>query len=485
MNEISVINNLSSNHYQHILDISKNADTLYIISPFLMESFDTIFSELRDMNISHIHLVTTLKNNNMDLLKKANSLHSFCSLCTQSNIKFNIYVDNKLHGKIYATSKDGVFADGILTSANFTDSGLNRNHEWGILIDNADMLEMLVDEVFSVCSKPISNTSISGIIEKVDDYFKTKQEPNVPKLDLTVDEFIDFGTEITETDRPSDIRYFIKPRGSADSPYSIHSKIDSDIVTLEFAKRKPRAVRIGDILICYAVGVTNLLGYFEVLTEPALTGDEDDRWPWTVQAKNLCPAYSDNWYSHNNTLPGARDKFTADEPITYNGGKTLGALNYGSDKIRLSERFARHLIQTIEDCAKGSVRRYDMGSLDSLVIEIASVLAQCCIDSETPIITYGDLARKLTIPVTPRNLDQPLGRLSDFCKENGLPLLSVIVVNQDTYFPGHGFFKYFFPQAKTIEWEKIYIEQLNLVASYKQWDELADCAKSYLCTNRL
>ena len=344
MNEIGIINNLSSNHYQHILGISENADTLYIISPFLMESFDTILSELRDMSIKHIHLVTTLKNNDMDLLRKANALHSFCSLCAHSNIKFNVYIDNKLHGKIYATSKDGVFTGGIITSANFTDSGLNRNHEWGVRINGSDVLKTLIDEVFSVCSKPISHTSISGIIKKVDDYFKTKQEPNIPKLDLTLDEFIDFGTEIAASDNSSDIRYFIKPRGSADSPYQISNKIDPDIVTLEFARRKPRAVRIGDILICYAVGVTNLLGYFEVLTEPELTGDEDDRWPWTVQAKNLCPAYSDNWYSHNNTLPGARDKFTADDPITYNGGKTLGALNYGSDKIRLSERFARHLI---------------------------------------------------------------------------------------------------------------------------------------------
>jgi len=122
---------------------------------------------------------------------------------------------------------------------------------------------------------------------------------------------------------------------------------------------------------------------------------------------------------------------------------------------------------------------YDMSYLDSLTIEIAYVLSKQCLDNETPIITYGDLAKRLSRPINPRNLDQPLGQLSDFCKENDLPLLSVIVVNQDTYFPGSGFFKYFFPQAKITEWEKIFIEQLNIVSSHRQWGKLANSAKSY------
>jgi HKD family nuclease len=337
-------NNLPGNHYQRIIDIAKCADTLYIVSPFLMESFDTFFCEFKDngINIKNIHLITTLKDNSMDLLRKANTLHSFCSLCLKNSIQSNIYIDNKLHGKIYVASKNGAYVCGMLTSANFTESGLNYNHEWGLWIDDPKILEILMKEVFEVCSQPLSEERITNIIEKVDKYFENKQEPEQPKPDLSISEFIDFNISV------SNKRYFIKPIGSSEEPYPETSKLDNGIIKLHFSKRKPRAVREGDILICYAVGSTKLLGYFEVTTPPAFLGNDDDRWPWYVKAKNLCPSYSEKWTIYNNTLASVQEKFTNGAPITYIGGKTLGSLNYGSDKIRLTECFAKYLIHIIE-----------------------------------------------------------------------------------------------------------------------------------------
>jgi len=431
-----------------------------------MESFDTLFCEFKDMSIKKIHLITTLKNNDMDLLRKANALHSFCSLCVESNIQFDIYIDNKLHGKIYVAAQNGAYTCGVLTSANFTESGLNHNHEWGVWIDSPQALETLIKEVFEVCSKPLSKESISGIIRKVDSYFKTKPEPTQLKPDLSIDEFIDFNLNVPNK------RYFLKPVGYMESPFPENEKLDSDIAALHFSKRKPSAVRVGDVLICYAVGSAKLLGYFEVITEPAYSGNDDDRWPWRVQAKNCCPAYSENWMSFDNRLSTVKDKYIAEAPITYNGGKTLGALNFGADKIRLTEQFADHLIRIIEQDSKNI--SFDMSGLDYPIIEIMAILVRLCIGNETPLITYGDLSRQLSAYISPRNLDHPLGQVSDFCKEYGMPLLSVIVVNQDTLRPGDGFFKYFFPKAKRSAWDEIYIQQLSLVKAYKQWDRLAD-----------
>ena len=471
MNRINIINNLSGNHYQRIIDIAQSADTLYIVSPFLMESFDTIFSEFKEMGVKKIHLITTLKNKDMDLLRKANALYSFCTLCDESGIKYEICVDNKLHGKIYAATKNGIYTCGMLTSANFTESGLNHNHEWGLWIDDPRTLKNLIKEVLSVCSKPLSDESISGIINKVDDYFKTKTEPEQSKPDLSIDEFIDFGISV------SDKRYFIKPEGHSESHYPETAKLDSDIATLNFSKRKPRSVRVGDILICYAVGSTKLLGYFEVLTSPVFSGNDEDRWPWSIQGKNLCPVYSENWTHHNNTLGMVKDAFTVDAPITYNGGKTLGGLNFGSDKIRLTEHFADHIIGIIERDAKNTgTTAFNMSDLDHSIIEIIEKLARHCVEHETPLFTYGDLSKQLSATISPRNLDRPLGQVSDFCKDYGMPLLSVIVINQDTFRPGDGFFKYFFPQSKRDDWDAIYIQQLDLVKAYKQWDKLADFA---------
>ena len=350
---MNIINNLIGNHYQRLIDIAKNGDILYIVSPFLMEAFDTLFFEFKDMGIRDIHLITTLKNGDIDLIRKANSLHSFCRLCIDNGIKYHIYIDNDLHGKFYMSSKNDEYTCGMLTSANFTDSGLNHKHEWGIWIDDSSVLETLIKEVLGVCSLPLSYDGIVGIIDKVDNYTRNIPEPPQSKLELSVDEFIDFGNDESIHPRTiaSDVRYFIKPVGHSESPYPESSRLDSYVATMRFSNRKPRAVRVGDILICYAVGSTKLLGYFEVLTTPVFSNDTDDRWPWSVQAKNLCPIYSENWAQRNNTLSRVKDKFNIDTPITFHGGKTLGALNFGADKIRLTQQFADHLIKTIEQDA--------------------------------------------------------------------------------------------------------------------------------------
>jgi len=243
-----IINNLSGNHYQRIIDMLENADTLYIISPFLMESFDTFFDKLKNTSVENIHLITTLKSNDTDLLRKANTLHSFCSLCHTHGIHFHIYADNKLHGKIYIAANNDEYTCGILTSANFTDSGLNRNHEWGVWIDDSETLEELLDDVFSVCSEPLSDESITGIIQKVDDYRKAMPDSKPPTLDISIDEFF---VNVPHTEYSETI--WIKFEGSANrrramtetySPYT--SKQVPEGATFFSVAKKPTGVKEGD-----------------------------------------------------------------------------------------------------------------------------------------------------------------------------------------------------------------------------------------------
>lgn len=113
---MKLLNNIYSNHYNDIKNILLNADELKIISPFIMESFDDFFSQLNGTGIKHISLTTTLKDNNSDLLKKSNSLYSFCLNCQKINISYSVHIDNKSHGKIYISLKSGAPLQGIITS---------------------------------------------------------------------------------------------------------------------------------------------------------------------------------------------------------------------------------------------------------------------------------------------------------------------------------------------------------------------------------
>lgn len=110
---------------------------------------------------------------------------------------------------------------------------------------------------------------------------------------------------------------------------------------------------------------------------------------------------------------------------------------------------------------------------DDLVIDVAINLLNHILD-KNEIIQYGELANMLSSPINPRNLDRPLGCISDACKENGLPLLSVMVVNKETLMPGPGFYKYFYPGLKKEQWVEKFVEEYNKVKTFKNWDKVLD-----------
>ena len=91
------------------------------------------------------------------------------------------------------------------------------------------------------------------------------------------------------------------------------------------------------------------------------------------------------------------------------------------------------------------------------------------------LITYGDLANEMNIGINPRNLDHPLGDLSDYCvHECSLPKLSAIVVNKDEYIPGDGYFKYFYSGISREHWEQLFLAELTLIKEEKNWNLLAE-----------
>jgi len=341
--KMRILNNINSSHFNELKSLVKEADELHIISPFLMESFDVFFDEIiAQSGVKQIVLTTTLRDDDSDLFKKANSLYSFSVNCMNRTIAYRIHIDNKLHGKIYIASKDSNPIRGIITSANFTDRGLNHNHEWGVQIDDSASLKQIIADLSKVSSHALTNEELHNIIIKIDSFAQNAGMPTELKFKLEINSFIKHKVP----EKASDVRYFIKPLGSSDQHFKHTRKISNDIELMHFSKRRPNSVRIGDILICYGVGTAKLLGYFEVLSEP-YTRDHE-RWPWEVKAKNLAPKYSQSWVSFENTISSIQASFDPKLAVTYVGGKTLGALQFGADKIRLSEEFAQHVISIIE-----------------------------------------------------------------------------------------------------------------------------------------
>lgn len=93
---------------------------------------------------------------------------------------------------------------------------------------------------------------------------------------------------------------------------------------------------------------------------------------------------------------------------------------------------------------------------------------------KNPVITYGELALKISYDFNPQNLNTYLWKISEICKENGLPYLSGIVVNKRTKIPGEKFFDCFYNEQPMSEWENIFNKCKSEIINCNLWQDLLD-----------
>ncbi|MEN0644941.1 phospholipase D family protein [Alkalicoccobacillus gibsonii] len=266
------IDNIHTTHYSALRDLINNGDSLLIASPYLMRDMDDIFNNIFAGNIKEIHLITTMKDDDLDLLKKADSIHSLLVNCLKHNIECNIRVNNKLHGKVYLAIENDQVKQGIVTSANFTNSGLLRNHEWGINHSDLNQLAEIKNNLMTHASEILSEAELISIIEKIDENKERIEYLTDRSFQLKINDLINKEEKLNKD--LSKKRFFLKPVGWSENHYSINERMPEGIAKLHFSKRKPAAVREGDVLICYAVGTAKLLGYFEAIERPYHLGHE-------------------------------------------------------------------------------------------------------------------------------------------------------------------------------------------------------------------
>ena len=269
---------------------------------------------------------------------------------------FDLSINNRLHGKVYIFKKENQLIASVITSANFTNNGLHRNHEWGIEID--DIKEMLQLEKSILGSIEYSSISLQEIQRMRDHIASIPPLPSsavVPVIALDLTKFISTAQPIISITR--NIKYWLKPTGSSEAWVDPKESYDREITLLHFSTRPPTGVHVGDILIGYSIGWGRMLGLFEVLTDPEHVSDEEmeeeewmERWPWYVQGRNLCPGFGANWWQLNLQLVELKEKYQQNDPsliVTQAGNISFGALNFGQDKIELTAEFAVFVMNEI------------------------------------------------------------------------------------------------------------------------------------------
>ena len=145
-------------------------------------------------------------------------------------------------------------------------------------------------------------------------------------------------------------QFWIKPWGDPDRPADERESFGDPDIRLMFAKQ-PTGVDIGDILFVHRIKAAKLACVTEAMTlAKTLTSDELlreanlKRWPWRIDGKNLSPKFG--WWWRECSLK-TFSLATEYSEINSNDRVNLGSLNHGNDKLKISQEFAKFLLDRI------------------------------------------------------------------------------------------------------------------------------------------
>jgi hypothetical protein len=359
-----LISNISHTHRDFLNELlSDGADSLVIVSPFLSSDIHKFLQEFALETLSSIELITTFKPNDIEQFTKPFQIKAFFDSFKdiQANIKTTVHVDNSLHGKLYIVGKK-TDRKMILTSANFTQNGMVGNHEWGILIEDADIISKALEEIYDNLDYPeVTYNQIGNACKHAETHLRYNPELSAIQKPPPIKSDI-LRRTYSDTDKANvNPQYFLKPIGSADDPITIEEQEDfSDLhQNLHFSKKKPKGVRKGDYVITTAIGAGLLLSYFrvtgslqEVPKKEQQENPEKARWPWFMEGRNQSQSFGAHWWEHKLHRQALLDEFRdhfPETPVTHAGGFTLGTINMGNDKVRITPEFGEFLIRKIQE----------------------------------------------------------------------------------------------------------------------------------------
>lgn len=356
---MQIISNTNGSHLSFVQTIIENHDDLIIVSPYLATDMHEFLSKFNFQHAKNITLITTFKPRDLEQIIKPGILLSVFNYFKEQvkHAKLQLHIDNSLHGKIYiGQSKHQQCA--LVSSANFTNNGMLKNHEWGIATSNLQTIKDLESQILQEIEyEDVTYTQIEQANKHANVYLDNHPEwQNKPGVQSDILNQV-YKTEDANNTQP---KYFLKPIGDSLHPYRLEDQIDFSRLheNLHFSKKRPARVRKGDFLITTAVGPTSLVSYYKVTgsisyaTHDEIKANPDlERWPWYVEGRNQSPSFGKNWWEHDlkrkNLLDAFRLKFPA-IPVTSAGGFTLDTLNWHSDKVELTEEFGQFLIEAIK-----------------------------------------------------------------------------------------------------------------------------------------
>lgn len=299
-----LITNEQETHFDQLKSLFAKADKVIIASPFLVEESQMI-SLLHDLNTSktvkEITIVTVYEGFKQKIMQPKRLL-AFVKYCKNNNVRWNVVFHEEasyeLHGKVYIFFLHDEPQAFLITSANFTKTGLTKNHEYGVLTDcRNDPREAKVLERLLIGNRPFV---IEQQLQVMFDLVKNEPEPSQPEPAPQVNFDSVLKQEVCNKDK-----CFIKPNGSA-KEYVHLSDIDWVSDGHQYFSSKSNSLGAGFICISYGVTANHnlhpILGLFQLTTGLFIDDSKNQRWPHYKESLNLIPEYSKKISATQNAL---------------------------------------------------------------------------------------------------------------------------------------------------------------------------------------
>ena len=345
-----ITNNEKHNHMGKLVQMSAQADMLVIVSAFISGDLGKIFDRMS--TIKQVTIYTNLSGYN-DGADKVIALYDFCKYCKEKKIDLLIKSDDHLHGKaylFYKTVKNALPEPKgfILSSGNFTQNGLRHNHEFGVIVTEPQQQRNLEKMINLLKTYEVTEQQLSILVEKAKAYKKDMEKIQpVPSFDI--DKYVNLKPSKQNNAKT---KYFLKPLGTAEKPYVAGMTL-KEKDEIGFGD-EVKTIHRRDVFLCHATGPQMIVGYYMVDSEKQHwhKNNEEDRWPHKFDVVCKSVPFSKAWWKYELRTKDLMTEFLDTHPgkhITQKGGDSVGSLNFGSERIELTEEFARFIIERIPE----------------------------------------------------------------------------------------------------------------------------------------
>lgn len=347
-----VVNNCRGNHIEEVKDLLANSNKALIASPFISLTVIDKMKNWLTFGFQELTLITTLKEKDPDQLRKVPVLMELFRLKKTRGFHLTVKIDNKLHGKVYVGMRDENFTGAIVTSANFTDNGLENNHEWGIFFNDQKEISNMHQQIVKDASLELTEKDLMKMKQWIDD--NPKEDVKSPSIDVS---FIDM------IEKPfvnkDGLTYWLKPLGRDHKPVPDTAFYGDARHLITFSKKgRPNGIKEGHVVIAYSIITMQLISVFVAsndrgqLVEFSVPGDE--QWPYYIWCKNKTPQYGANWPQINLTLHTIREEFLRQQSTAtvLPSGNKLKALQWGSDHVRATPEFGEFVVSKMTEKEK-------------------------------------------------------------------------------------------------------------------------------------